>query len=31
MQLRQVRTPDINRIFDALIEDDDDTIRAQSA
>jgi integrase len=31
MQLRQVRTPDINRIFDALIEDDGDTIRAQSA
>lgn len=31
MQLRQVRTPDINRIFDALIEDDGDTVRAQSA
>jgi integrase len=31
MQLRQVRTPDINRIFDLLIEDDGDTIRAQSA
>ena len=31
MQLRQVRTPDINRIFDTLIEDDGDTIRAQSA
>jgi integrase len=31
IQLRQVRTPDINRIFDALIEDDGDTIRAQSA
>jgi len=30
MQLRQVRTPDINRIFDALIEDDGDTIRPQS-
>jgi integrase len=31
MQLRQVRTPDINRIFDTLIEDDGDTVRAQSA
>ncbi len=31
IQLRQVRTPDINRIFDALIEDDGDTVRAQSA
>jgi integrase len=31
MQLRQVRTPDINRIFDELIEDDGDTVRAQSA
>jgi integrase len=31
MQLRQVRTPDINRIFDSLIEDDGDTVRAQSA
>jgi len=31
MQLRQVRTPDVNRIFDALIEDDGETIRAQSA
>jgi integrase len=30
MQLRQVRTPDINRIFDALIENDGDTIRPQS-
>src|SRR6266853_2897831 len=30
MQLLQVRTPDINRIFDALIEDDGDTIRPQS-
>src|SRR5216684_3198236 len=30
MQLRQVRTPDINRIFDALIEDDSDTIHPQS-
>jgi site-specific recombinase XerD len=30
-QLRQVRTTDINRIFDALIEDEGDTIRAQSA
>ena len=31
MQMRQVRTPDINRIFDMLIEDDGDTRRAQSA
>jgi integrase len=31
MQMRQVRTPDINRIFDALIEDDGNTVRAQSA
>lgn len=31
MQLRQVRTPDINKIFDALVEDDGDTVRAQSA
>src|SRR5216684_6322383 len=30
MQLRQVRNPDINRIFDALIEDDSDTIHPQS-
>ncbi len=31
IQLRQVRTPDINRIFKMLIESDGDTIRAQSA
>jgi integrase len=31
MQLRQVRTPDINRIFDALIDRDGETVRAQSA
>jgi len=31
LQLRQVRTPDINRIFDMLIEADGDTVRAQSA
>jgi integrase len=31
MQLRQVRTPDINRIFDALIDSDGETVRAQSA
>jgi integrase len=31
LQMRQIRTPDINRIFDALIEDDGDTVRAQSA
>jgi integrase len=31
IQLRQVRTPDINRIFDMLIEADGDNIRAQSA
>jgi len=31
MQMRQVRTPDINKIFDMLREDDGDTVRAQSA
>jgi len=31
MQLRQVRTPDINRIFRALIERDGDDMRATSA
>jgi hypothetical protein len=30
IQLRQVRTRDINRIFDALIQDDGETVRAQS-
>jgi site-specific recombinase XerC len=31
MQVRQVRTPDINRIFKSLIESDGDTVRAQSS
>jgi integrase len=31
LQMRQIRTPDINKIFDMLIEDDGDTVRAQSA
>ena len=31
LQLRQVRTPEINRIFDMLIEADGDKVRSQSA